>query len=286
MTFEPANFERVKLAPARLNLVDMINTVGRASVPATMFYDIDMTCAEALRSRFEALGQKITVTAVLLKSIAIAQRKHPATRTIMLPNGGLIQLNKIEAQFTVERFVDGGPALFFGTIKDPETKPLSEITRELHRCGTEPIENIPQLAIQSRFSKYPSLIRQIILFIGMRVPKIRIHYMGATFGFSSLGKYGCKSMISPSVITSMFCAGQVVERPIAVEGKVEIHPMLTLVLNFDHRVLDGATSARFINDIIDLLLGGLEKHVAEELELLETEQRERQTVGEIPSATV
>jgi len=82
------------------------------------------------------------------------------------------------------------------------------------------------------------------------------------------------------------CAGQVVERPIAVDGKVEIHPMLTLVLNFDHRVLDGATSARFINDIIDLLLGGLEKHVAEELQLLAAAQREQQPVGDIPSAAV
>jgi pyruvate dehydrogenase E2 component (dihydrolipoamide acetyltransferase) len=63
----------------------------------------------------------------------------------------------------------------------------------------------------------------------------------------------------------MFCVGEVEDRPVALDGKVEVRPQLSLVLNFDHRVMDGATAARFMKDIVDLLQGGLEEHVKAEL---------------------
>jgi pyruvate/2-oxoglutarate dehydrogenase complex dihydrolipoamide acyltransferase (E2) component len=263
---KPAPFEYVKLHPARWNLLDMINTVGRASIPATLFYDIDMTWAEQQRKILNESGRKVTITAFLIKAISIAQAKHPMSRTQMLPNGRLVQFNEIRAQFTVERFVDGTPALYFGDIREPATKRLAVISEELHAYGTEPIEKLPQLEIEHRFSKYPWLLRQIIIYFGIRIPSMRLRYMGATFGFSSLGKYGCRNMISPGVITSMFCVGEVEDRPMAINGKVEIRPQLSLVLNFDHRVIDGAAAARFMTDTIELLQGGMASHLQEELD--------------------
>jgi pyruvate/2-oxoglutarate dehydrogenase complex dihydrolipoamide acyltransferase (E2) component len=256
---------------ARRNLVDMINTVGRASIPATLFYDIDVAWTEAMRSRFSELGHHITLTAVLLKAIAIAQVAHPNTRTVMLPSGRLIQLNKMEGQFTVERFIDGQPAVFFGTIKQPNKKAITEISKELHAYGNEPVANLPQLDVEERFNKFPGFLRQLLIYIGMRIPQLRLRFMGATFGLSSLGKYGCRNLISPSVITSMFCVGEVEERPVVVDGKIVVRPILSLVLNFDHRVIDGAAAARFMQDIINLLQGGLEEHVQEELEWLNSQ---------------
>jgi pyruvate/2-oxoglutarate dehydrogenase complex dihydrolipoamide acyltransferase (E2) component len=269
---ESKPFEYVKIHHARWNLIDMINLVARPSVPATLFYDIDMTWSEALRKKFNDAGRKVTVTAILVKAIAIAQRNHPATRTVWLPNSKLLQINRLEAQFTVERFIDEQPALFFGTVKMPDLKPIVAINNELHSYASDPIESVPQLEIEHRFSKYPWFIRQIIIFLGMRIPQLRLEYMGATFGISSLGKYGCRNMISPSVITSMFCVGEVKDRPVAIDGQVVIRPILSLVLNFDHRVIDGAAAARFVTDIIKLLEGGLEEHVKDEVNGLEVLQ--------------
>src|SRR5271170_3453291 len=127
MNSKKPDFEYVKLHPARWNLFDMINTAGRDAIPATLFYDIDVSWTEALREKFAALGHKITVTAVLLKAIAIAQLAHPYSRTIMLPHGPLVQLNNLEGQLTVERFVGEQPAVFFGSVKQPDTKLISEI---------------------------------------------------------------------------------------------------------------------------------------------------------------
>jgi pyruvate/2-oxoglutarate dehydrogenase complex dihydrolipoamide acyltransferase (E2) component len=275
------DFEYVKLHHARWNLVDMINTAGRASIPATLFYDIDVSWTEALRAKFAALGHKITVTAVLLKAIAIAQVAHPSSRTVMLPTGQLIQLNSLEGQFTVERFVGKQPAVFFGSIKRPDQKLMTDITRELHTYGTAPVEDVPQLEIEDRFSKFPWFVRQIMIFFGMRIPQIRLRFMGATFGLSSLGKYGCRNLISPSVITSVFCVGEVEDRAVVVEGKIVARPILSMVLNFDHRVMDGAAAARFMQDIIDLLHGGLEEHVREELAWLCSKDQKQESRADV-----
>jgi pyruvate dehydrogenase E2 component (dihydrolipoamide acetyltransferase) len=47
-------------------------------------------------------------------------------------------------------------------------------------------------------------------------------------------------------------------------GKIEIRPMMTITLNFDHRMIDGAPAARFLQDVKSLLEGGLEQYVLDE----------------------
>lgn len=261
-------FQSIGLPHSRRNVLDLIKLVGTEAIPAYLFYDIDMTWAESLRKKFAALGYKTTVTAILLKAIAIAQRAHPMTRIALLPTGERITLNRICAGFTVERFVKGQPAVFFGSIKEPDVKPIIEITDELRSYSTDDLEQNETLEVQNWFNNVPEFIRRIIIFFGMLIPSLRIHYMGATFGLSSLGKFGCKAIVPPCVTASTFGIGEVEERPVAIDGKVEVRPILSLVLNFDHRLIDGAPAARFMQDVIHLLQGGLEEYVHDELDKL------------------
>ena len=136
------------------------------------------------------------------------------------------------------------------------------------RDGEDDIEAVPQLDIQHRFNFMPWLFRRFILWFGMRYPSIRLHYMGATFGLSTLGKFGAKVVVPPCVSTSTFGVGAVEQKPVAVEGKIEIRPIMSLVLNFDHRVIDGAPAARFMQDVVRLVQGDLEEYIVDELEKL------------------
>lgn len=257
------------LARSRWNVLDMITYIGRDSVPTYLFYDIDMTWVEALRSRLKEKGVKMTVTAILLKSIGIAQRLHPASRTAILPWGRTVTFNDIVAGFTVERYVESQPSVFFGSITSPDSKPLAAIAEELRAYGEDEMATVPQLEVEDRFNNMPWLFRRFILWLGLRFPKVRLRYMGATFGLSSLGKFGAKALIPPCVSTSTFGVGTVEPRPVVVDGRVEIRPMMTLILNFDHRLIDGAPAARFLQDVQKLLEGDLQKHIEEELYLLE-----------------
>lgn len=265
------------LARCRWNVLDMINVIGRGSVPTYMFYEIDMTWAEQLRLELKEKGIKVTATAILLKAIGIAQRLHPASRTAILPWGRTVTFNDIVAGFTVERYVGQQPAVFFGSIESPDSKPLVQVAEELRAYGEDEISTVPQLDIEDRFNNMPWLFRRFILWLGMRFPKVRLRYMGATFGLSSLGKFGCRGLIPPCVSTSTFGVGTIEPRAVVREGAIVVRPMMTLILNFDHRLIDGGPAARFMQDVQRLVEGELQSHIEEELRLLDSQSKSMAT---------
>lgn len=258
-------FQFSRLPRLRWNLLDLINIVGADSVPTYLFQDIDMTWAEEFRTTMKKYGIQATATAFLLKAIAIAQRSHPDTRTAMLPFGRTVVFNNIVAGFTVERMIGEQPTLFFGAIEEPDTKSIAKISEELRSHAESELDKNFHMDLQHKFTRLPWFLRRLILWIGLRSPEMRLKCMGATFGLSSLGKFGLKAIIPPCVSTSTFGIGAIEKRPVVRDGRIEIRKMMTLTLNFDHRIIDGAPAARFLCDIKKLLEGGLEKYIEEEL---------------------
>jgi pyruvate/2-oxoglutarate dehydrogenase complex dihydrolipoamide acyltransferase (E2) component len=228
-----------------------------------------MSWVEDLRADMLKRGHKVTATAVFIKAIATAQLKHPDSRRIMLPWGEMVTVNEIVAGFTVEKIVEGEPVVFLGTIKDPQHKSLEEIAGELKQHVDSDITDIPQLAIEQRFSRMPWLVRRLILCLGNVFPTIRLRFMPATFGLTSLGKFGISTGVPVCVCTSTFAVGSLEQRPVVREGEVRIRPMVHIILNCDHRVIDGAPAARFLNDVRLLLEGGLAQHVEDGTEKVE-----------------
>jgi len=255
------NFSMANLPRPRWNVLDMISIIGKESIPTYLFCDIDMTFAEELRTRLKSVGQKVTITAILLKAIAIAQRAHPESRTSLLPFGKTVTFHDIVAGFTVERFIGEQPAVFFGAIDNPDTKSVEEISSELRQYAESDMQQMEHLDRQHKFNSMPWWFRRLILWAGLRFPKVRLTFMGATFGLSSLGKWGMTGLIPPCVSTSTFGIGSVEPRPVARDGKVEIRPMMTMILNFDHRLIDGGPAARFMADVKRLLEGDLENYI-------------------------
>jgi pyruvate/2-oxoglutarate dehydrogenase complex dihydrolipoamide acyltransferase (E2) component len=267
-------FSFVDLPRCRRNVLDMIELAGRQTVPVPLFYDVDVTWVEKLRHKFASFGFRTTITAILLKAIAIAQRAHPLMRTALLPTGHRIVLNRICAGLTIERFVNGEPGVFFGSIQEPDNKPILEIAKELRSFAVDEVVEHPELQTQDWFNNVPWLVRHAIIACGMVFPPIRMRYMSATFGVTSLGKFGVKALVPPCVTASTFGVGAVEDRPIAINGKVEIRPFISLVLTFDHRIVDGGPAARFMQDVIHLLQGGLEEYVRPELDKLASKAKQ------------
>jgi len=245
----------------RWNVLDMIYIVGHGAIPTYLFCDIDMTWAEDLRRRFNQGGQKVSITAILLKAIAIAQRAHPDSRTSLLPFGRTVTLHDIVAGFTVERYVGDQPAVFFGAIDSPDTKSVEEISTELRQYSELDMQHIVQLDRQNKLNGMPSWFRRLILWVGIRVPKVRLAYLGATFGLSSLGKSGMTAIIPPCLSTSTFGIGKVEQRPVVKDGVIVVRSMMSVTLNFDHRLIDGGPAARFLADVKRLIEGDLENYM-------------------------
>ena len=71
---------------------------------------------------------------------------------------------------------------------------------------------------------------------------------GGTFTISNGGVFG--SMLSTPIInppqSGILGMHNIIERPVAVDGKVEIRPMMYVALSYDHRIIDGKESVGFL----------------------------------------
>ncbi len=83
---------------------------------------------------------------------------------------------------------------------------------------------------------------------------------GGTFTISNGGVFG--SMLSTPILnppqSAILGMHNIIERPIAVKGKVEIHPMMYLALSYDHRIVDGKESVSFLINIKESLENPIE----------------------------
>ena len=76
---------------------------------------------------------------------------------------------------------------------------------------------------------------------------------GATFTISNLGMYnvGAFTAIIVSPQAAILAVGRIADRVVAVDGAPAIRPMISFTLSCDHRVLDGARAALFLNDLAE-----------------------------------
>ena len=83
---------------------------------------------------------------------------------------------------------------------------------------------------------------------------------GGTFTISNGGVFG--SMLSTPILnppqSAILGMHNIIERPIAVNGNVEIHPMMYLALSYDHRIVDGKESVSFLINIKESLENPIE----------------------------
>jgi pyruvate dehydrogenase E2 component (dihydrolipoamide acetyltransferase) len=89
-----------------------------------------------------------------------------------------------------------------------------------------------------------------------RSGKLRpVDIAGATFTISNLGMYKVDSfsaIINPPQ-AAILAVGRITDRVVPVDGKPGIRPMMTMTLSSDHRVVDGARAASFLNDLTDAI---------------------------------
>lgn len=257
------DFSSSELPRSRWNVLDLVTIFGQESVPEYLFCSVDLSWAERFRKKLAKAGVRVTVTALLIKAIALAQRLHPLSRSIISPWGKVIDVPHITAGFTVERLVDGQPTVFFGTIENPDGKSVLSIAAELTTYQVADLASVPQLAIEDRFSHMPWIVRQLVIWLSKRIPALRFKFMGATFGLSSLGKYGPESVTGPCVCTATFGVGAAEQRAVVQNKKLKVKPMLTLTLGFDRRVMDNNSAMKFLQDVCKLVEGGMESELSQ-----------------------
>ena len=180
--------------------------------------DIDMTEALRLRQSLNALVDergKISVTDMLVKAAARTLREFPEANA-SFAEGKLRMYQRINIGVAVA--LDQG--LVTPVIPDCDTKPLSQIAQEAK-----------ELVERARTGR----LRPDDLTPG-------------TFTISNLGMFDVEefaAVINPPE-AAVLAVGSVVPRPVVVDGEVKVADRMKVTLSADHRVLDGAVAARFL----------------------------------------
>lgn len=189
----------------------------------TLTTEADATHLVALRQQLQAEWNiKLSYNAILVKLAAKALQEHPNLNVQLTPEG-LLALP--EAHIGVA--VDTPRGLMVPVVKSAGSRSLVEIN--------DALQGLAQRAIEGR--SQPDELS------------------GGTFTITNLGMYEIDAFTP--IINPPECAilgvGRIVSKPVGLNGQVVLRDMMALSLSFDHRLVDGAPAARFLQRIKTLI---------------------------------
>ncbi len=213
--------ERTKLSMLRRKVAERLVAAKNETAMLTTFNEVNMTPINTLRNEYkEAFKAKhggigLGYMSFFTKAVTRALALYPDVNSMM--DGDY----KIAYDFCdISIAVSGPKGLMVPVVRNAENLTFRGIEADIKR-----------LAIKARDGQ------------------ITVDDMtGGTFTITNGGVFG--SMLSTPIInppqSGILGMHNIIERPIAVNGKVEIHPMMYVALSYDHRIIDGRESVGFL----------------------------------------
>jgi pyruvate dehydrogenase E2 component (dihydrolipoamide acetyltransferase) len=195
--------------------------------PVPTFYltaEFDMGRASEMRAAFKEIGDefKVSYNDIILKAVANALADHPEVNAHWMGDH-IRHFNRVHVAMAVA--VEEG--LITPVIFDADRKTLSDISREARQLA--------DLARQRKLT-----------------PE---QYTGATFSVSNLGMLDIvefTAIINPPE-AAILAVGGVEAKPVVLDGNVVVRQRMRVTMSCDHRVIDGATGARFLQALRRLI---------------------------------
>jgi 2-oxoglutarate dehydrogenase E2 component (dihydrolipoamide succinyltransferase) len=236
--------DRSKLSMLRRKVAERLVAAKNETAMLTTFNEADMAPIFDLRKKYkdsflEKHGVKLGFMSFFTKAVVRALELYPDVNSMM---DGDYKISYDYCDISVA--VSGPKGLMVPVVRNAETLSFAGIEQEIGR-----------LAVKARDGK------------------ITVDDMtGGTFTISNGGVFG--SMLSTPIInppqSGILGMHNIIERPVAFDGKVVIRPMMYLALSYDHRIIDGRESVGFLvavkealEDPLNILMDGDAKKALE-----------------------
>jgi pyruvate dehydrogenase E2 component (dihydrolipoyllysine-residue acetyltransferase) len=223
-----ANEERVPLRGLRKIVAERMSKSIHTTAQVTHVDEADMTelvkLREAYRESAEKRGVKLTFLPLMIKAVIPALKEFPYVNSSLDEQTNEIVLRK---SYNIGIATDTENGLVVPVVKDADKMDVFEIAAEIQR-----------LAAKARSGQ-------------LKLDDVH----GSTFTITNQGSVG--GMFATPIINypeaAILGTHTISKRPIVREGTVEVRDVMYLSLSFDHRILDGAYAARFVNKVISAL---------------------------------
>jgi 2-oxoglutarate dehydrogenase E2 component (dihydrolipoamide succinyltransferase) len=212
--------ERVKMRPLRKTIATRLVEAQHTAAILTTFNEVDMSAVLELRKSLQqafvdAHGVKLGFMSLFVKAAVSALQAFPSVNAEI--DGDDIVYKKY---YNVGVAVGGGKGLVVPVVRDADKRSFASIEQEIARLAGLARDN--KLALDD--------------------------LADGTFTITNGGIYG--SMLSTPILntpqTGILGLHNIVERPVAIAGKVEIRPIMYLALSYDHRLVDGREAVQFL----------------------------------------
>ena len=221
------NIESKKLSMLRRKVSQRLVAVKNQTAMLTTFNEVSMSSIFEIRKKYkdefkEKHGVSLGFMSFFTKATVNALKEFPNVNS-MIDGEQQIKYDF----FDISIAVSGPKGLMVPVVRDAQDLTFSGIEKEIKR-----------------------------LAIRVRDGEITVDEMtGGTFTITNGGVFG--SMLSTPIInppqSAILGMHNIVERPIAVDGNVEVHPIMYIALSYDHRIIDGKESVTFLVRIKEAL---------------------------------
>lgn len=219
--------KRTKMTMLRKKLSNRLVSVKNETAMLTTFNEVNMTPIMAIRKKYKEAFIKhhdvnLGFMSFFTKAVTEAMAYFPQVNS-QIDGDEILSHDYVDVSIAIS----APKGLVVPVLRNAEIMSLARIEKE-----------IKNLAIKARDNK------------------LTLEEMtGGTFTITNGGVFG--SMMSTPIInppqSAILGMHNIVERPIAVNGKVEIHPMMYIALSYDHRIIDGRESVGFLVKIKEML---------------------------------
>ena len=212
--------ERVKMTKLRQTIAKRLKEAQTTAAMLTTFNEADMSEVMALRSEFKEAfekkhGVRLGFTSFFAKAVVKALKELPAVNARI--DGDELVYNHF---YDIGMAVSTPNGLMVPVVRDCDKKSFAEIEQSLG-----------ELAAKGRDGKLSMEEMQ-----------------GGTFTMTNGGVFG--SLLSTPILnmpqSGILGLHKIQERPVAVNGQVEVRPMMYLALSYDHRIIDGREAVTFL----------------------------------------
>jgi pyruvate/2-oxoglutarate dehydrogenase complex dihydrolipoamide acyltransferase (E2) component len=209
------------------------------TVPVQRVFNV--AAVDALRNQ---LINRPSWCGLFVKAYALVAAEMPVLRRSYLsfPWARLYEHNDNVASVAVERMYEGEPCVFFAHIDSPEKLSLADLGQRMVRYKTEPIESIPDFTGPMNLTRLPTFIRRFGWWYLTNADGGGKSTWLGTFGVSVYSSLGAESLHPKGPLTTTLNYGVIKKN-----GEVGVRVV------YDHRVMDGATVARALGRLEEVL---------------------------------
>ncbi len=219
--------EIVPMTPMRKTIAKRLVAAQQNAALLTTFNEVDMSQVMALRKQYQDQfikrnGVKLGFMSFFTKAVVAALKEIPAVNAQIRGND-LVYKN----HYDIGIAIGGGKGLVVPVIRNADALSFAQIESTIVDMAGRIKEN------KLEFSEM----------------------LGGTFTITNGGVYG--SLMSTPIVNSpqsgILGLHTIQQRPVAVDGKVEIRPMMYIALTYDHRVIDGREAVTFLKRIKEMI---------------------------------